>query len=450
MRFVLLLLLSFQGSVWAQAQEQAAASGPPASQGEPAPSGGVTILSLGGSSTSTPSCTLVGEGPNASGNPAGALSSKAAGLDLSALNPLGASAPAENPPSSATGAASKGSGDLGGFFKGLQRAVGHAAEKALVEIAARNANQSASDAESQSNQARSEIVNGGYAGLASLPERYQPAAVERAVSEAALASDRNLSTTHPVKLAAENTFRNLKDANGLARAEPASFSSLMASSQPLDAALSANLLAHGLPPARARGLSSPWVTASQQALQGQRIPLLLPTGVASLENLACDSLAGAILPSDLRKTSLTSLDYLLIYRRLLTGEFPETIRLRPKRRKQLESLAFDFSPVKVIEGYQPQAGDLLVYRKLDQAFGRVMLVRDYDAKAGTARAYEWDPAFRRVQERVVSVRETAVQELPRRFVEGYFGLRLKKDPKNICEDIKRSIASSGPVSVKGR
>lgn len=265
------------------------------------------------------------------------------------------------------------------------------------------------------------------------PEELGATRVVRSIAVDRARAEATVEPSHPARLEIENYYRNLEDARAIAAKDPSIGRALRESRRGGDAALAVDLFARLLRAEPRRSIAS---TAPR--------PLL----GAGLESLSCDSFLGAILPGDLRKNALTSLDYLLIYHRLTAGVFPESVELRPMRRKQLESLAGDFTPVRIAEGYLPQSGDLLVYRLMDQAYGRVLLVRSYDPRGGHAQAYEWDPAFRQILQKEVQLREGLHSEIPRRFARGFFGLRLKKDPKLVCDEIKKNAALRAPAHSK--
>ncbi|MCM2321904.1 MAG: hypothetical protein NDJ90_01435 [Oligoflexia bacterium] len=162
--------------------------------------------------------------------------------------------------------------------------------------------------------------------------------------------------------------------------------------------------------------------------------------------LECSQLVSSLLSVDARKTGITSLDLMAIWRYRKRGVLPDPPKFEPARREQLRKAADAFNAIDVYAGEKLAAGDLLVYRQGWDPLGYVYMVTSYNPKLMKAGVLDASQGSKEVRERVFPLTADP-PEASQRFVRpGLHVLRLKPVSNQGCV---YSDATPPAAGVKG-
>lgn len=160
----------------------------------------------------------------------------------------------------------------------------------------------------------------------------------------------------------------------------------------------------------------------------------------------CSSFVSSLLPTGIRKTSYTTLDFRAMYQLLRTGSLPVPPKYRKMREQLIRKVAQSFEAISLYERdpisdalEKPRPGDLLVFRMDGVSFGHVFLVQEYVARrkqavvieaaqsAGTVRVRNFDLSLYPHDQKVRPIRP------------GLMILRLKQLKTPACNAERRSL-----------
>jgi hypothetical protein len=145
----------------------------------------------------------------------------------------------------------------------------------------------------------------------------------------------------------------------------------------------------------------------------------------------CSSLVSALLPADVRKGRLTTIDLKSIAVLLRTGKLPKGVNYKPAREKMIKEMAWAFISRDIYHGENPITGDLLLYRT-EEPDGHVMIVQSYNPFTKRAEIIEAAQSAGTIRERVVDLSLDPMTWKDRIFIPGLWVLRLKSASTRAC------------------
>lgn len=143
----------------------------------------------------------------------------------------------------------------------------------------------------------------------------------------------------------------------------------------------------------------------------------------------CSSFVSSLLPIDLRKSNLTTMDFYGIYSFLMTGKMPSPPSWNPSRSRWLKKVALSFEPVDIYNGEYLLPGDLLIVRIVINNSGHILIVQDFDPKTASTDVIEASFTSGKINTRKFPLSLDPVTAQVRRFRPGLFALRLSSRPQ---------------------
>lgn len=186
----------------------------------------------------------------------------------------------------------------------------------------------------------------------------------------------------------------------------------------------------------------PNVGSAEQELALKRLYLLhngYRLGGARATDFDCSSFATQILPADVRKGRLTTMDLRSIWVYLRYGHLPSDVKIPLPRRTTLIRSADGFAALDLYSGDRPAPGDFLVYRIPWEPIGHVFLVKDYSPETGTAQVMEAAQSAGTIRERPFRLTHDAYDREPRRLRPGLMILRVKPTSNRACKYREDSV-----------
>lgn len=148
--------------------------------------------------------------------------------------------------------------------------------------------------------------------------------------------------------------------------------------------------------------------------------------------LDCSSFVSGALPSDIRKSRYTTLDFQAMWTYRKTGIFPNPPTYPEKRAHVIRDAALGFIAVDVYNGEAPAAGDLLIYRNPFKNWGHAFAIRSFDPETYQAQVVEASQSAGTVRERVFQFSLDPLDAKTRYIRPGLYVLRMKPYNNRAC------------------
>lgn len=207
-----------------------------------------------------------------------------------------------------------------------------------------------------------------------------------------------------------------------------------------DALVDRILFFNGLSPAEQQKVIVELRLAEKQTVvskdgKSTEIPLLHNGYVfgSTKKGIDCSSFVSSVLPSDVRKGRLTTLDFYSMWEYIRKGSLPRPPSWPKSRVKLLKDMSRSFYAINIYDGQALAVGDLLVYRIPFLTSGHIFIVKKFDRKTQTVKVIEAAQSSGTIRERNFPLSLDPQNAKARYYRPGLIALRLKPTQNSACQ-----------------